>query len=206
MRTTSFRSALLAAAAVAAALPAWAQTTAAPPASPPAPAAANPAPANQGARGPGAGGGPGAIFVEVDANKDGRATWDETWRFVEQRFGRADADRDGSLTRQEAEALRPTRRRPEGGNASQPSPEQAARRARFGDMMFRGIDANRDGRLTLDEVRPQVEARFRGLDADGDNAVSRSELPQGRQGPRHGRGTQGQGTQGQGTQAPAAPR
>jgi len=199
MRTT-VRSALLAAAALAAALPAWAQTTAAPPASPP---AANPPAANGGAPH-----GPGALFDEVDANKDGRATWDETWRFVQGRFGRADADRDGSLTRQEADALRPARRRQDGGT---PSPEQTARYARFGDMMFRGIDANRDGRVTLDEVRPMVEARFRGLDADGDNAVSRSEIPQGRHGSRHGRGTQGQGTpgqgtQGQGTQAPAAPR
>lgn len=192
---TSFRTALLAAAAMAAALPAaWAQ-----PASPP--AGANPPAATaQGGRGPG-----GAMFDEVDGNKDGRVTWDEAWGFVQRRFAAADSDRDGGLSRQEADALRPAwrGRRQEGGGAAPaapPSADQTARRARFGDMMFRSIDANRDGRVTLDEVRPMIEARFRGLDADGDNSVTRNELPQRRQGPRHG-GGQGQG--GQGSQAPA---
>jgi hypothetical protein len=191
---TRFRSALLAAAALAAAVPALAQTAA------PTPPAAG---ANQGARGPGPRG-PGALFDEMDKNKDGRVTWDEAWTFVQGRFNAADADRDGGLTRQEADALRPAGgRRREG--AAQPSAEQAARRARFGDVLFRGMDANRDGRVTLDELRPMVEARFRGFDADGDNAVERSELPQRREGPRD-QGGQGQRGQGQGEQAPAAPR
>ena len=185
MRTT-FRSALLAAAAVAAALPAWAQPAASPPS----------AAANQGTRGP------GALFDEIDANKDGRATWDETWTFVQRRFNSADADRDGGLTRQEAEALRPANRRgggAQGGGgagATPPTADQAARQSRFGDVVFRSIDANRDGRVTLDEVRPAIEARFRGLDADADNSVTRNELPQRRQGPR----------QNGGQAAPAAPR
>ena len=196
---TTFRSALLAATAAAAALPAWAQ-----PATPP-PAASSPAAAaNQGPRGP------GAIFDEMDANKDSRVTWDEAWAFVQRRFNAADADRDGGLTRQEADALRPANRRPggpqgSGGNAGTPA-EQAARQSRFGDVVFRGVDANRDGRVTLDEVRPAIEARFRGLDADGNNAVERSELPQRRVGGPRQHGGQGQGGgQNQGGQTPAAP-
>ena len=193
---TTFRSALLAAALVAA-LPALAQ-----PAAPPSAAGG----ANQG--GPR---GPGALFEEMDANKDSRVTWDETWAFVQRRFNAADADKDGGLTRQEADALRPANRRPggpQGGGGAAPAVDQAARMSRFGDVVFRGVDANRDGRVTLDEVRPAVEARFRGLDADGDNAVERSELPQRRQGggPRHGGGGHGgQGGQNQGGQTPAAP-
>lgn len=191
---TAFRSALLAAAAVAVALPALAQ----------APAPTPPAGAAPG----GNARGPGFLFDQMDGNKDDRVTWDEAWRYAQQRFGAADADRDGGLTRQEADALRPAGRRPDG--AGQPSPEQAARRARFGDMMFRGLDANRDGRVTLDEVRPALEARFRGLDANADNAVSRSELPQRRGGPRGGgQGAAGQaptGGQPKADGAPAAPR
>ena len=185
---TTFRSALLAAAAMAAALPALAQPTASPPAA---------GGANQG--GPR---GPGALFDEMDANKDSRVTWDEAWAFVQRRFNAADADKDGGLTRQEADALRPANRRPGGpqGGGAAPNAEQTARMSRFGDVVFRSIDANRDGRVTLDEVRPAIEARFRGLDADGDNAVERGELPQRRQGPRQN------GGQGQGDQAPAAPR
>ena len=197
MRTT-FRSALLAAVAVAASLPAALAQPASPPAQPP--AATNPPPAGQQGRGPG-----GAVFDDMDGNKDGRVAWDEAWAFVQRRFAAADADRDGALTRQEADALRPARggRRPQGGPAGgtqAPSPDQAARGSRFVDVVFRSIDANRDGRVTLDEVRPAVEARFRGLDANLDNAVSRDELPQRRMGPHH-RGGQGPG--GQGGQPPA---
>lgn len=198
MMRTTFRSTMLAAVALAATLPAaWAQ-----PAPPPA-GANTPAAAGQGGRGP------GALFDEVDANKDGRATWDEAWGLVQRRFAAADADRDGALTRQEADALRPmgAGRRPEGGAGRQGTPpaDQAARRTRFGDVVFRSIDANRDGKVTLDEVRPAIEARFRGLDADGDNAVTRNELPQRRQGPRPGGGA-GQGGANPGGQAPTPPR
>ena len=201
---TSFRATLLAVATLAVALPAaWAQ-----PASPPAGAATPPAATGQGPRGPGHGGpghgGPGraaAVFDEMDGNKDSRVTWDEAWSFVQRRFAAADTDRDGGLSRGEADALRPSggRRRAEGSAnapATPPTPEQEARRGRFGDMMFRSIDANRDGRVTLDEVRPMIEARFRGLDADADNAVSRAELPQRRQGPRPNGGPSQQGGQG----------
>ena len=193
---TTFRSALLAAAAMAAVLPAaWAQPAASPP------AAASPGGASQQGRGPAG----GALFDEMDGNKDSRVTWDEAWGFVQRRFASADADRDGGLTRQEAEALRPGRgggRRQEGGAApaAPATPEQAARRARFGDVVFRSLDANRDTRVTLDEIRPSVEARFRGLDANADNAVARDELPQRRQGPRQGGGPA------QGGQAPAPAR
>lgn len=192
--TNTFRSALLAAAALAAATPAWAQQPASPPA----------------ATGSGQGGGargPGALFEQMDGNKDDRVTWDEAWRYVQQRFAAADADRDGGLTRQEAEALRPTgggRRREGNGSATAPTPEQTARWSRFGDVVFRGLDANRDSRVTLDEVRPAVEARFRGLDADADNAVSRTELPQRRGGGPRPQNGAGQGNQG--GQPPAAPR
>lgn len=199
---TKFRYALLAAAAMAATAPAWAQ-----PASPP-PAATPPA-ANAPAAGPD-GRGPGAMFDRIDANKDDKVTWDEAWGFVQGRFRSADTDRDGALTRQEADALRPTGGRrgggPQGGNAA-PSAEQSARMSRFGDMMFRGVDANRDGRVTLDEVRPMVEARFRGLDANADNAVARSEVPQRRSGGGGGGGRSNGGpAQGQTQAPPATPR
>ena len=118
----TFHSALLAAAALATALPTLAQPANPPPA------------AGQGPRGP------AVIFDQMDANKDDRVTWDEAWGFVQRRFAAADADRDGGLTRQEADALRPMGgRRAEGAGGGQqpaPSPEQAARRARFGHEMY----------------------------------------------------------------------
>lgn len=109
------------------------------------------------------------LFDRVDADRDGRATWNETWGYVQARFAEADRDRDGGLTTEEMSAMRP------GGAEARPgrgSPE-----AEFGAAMFRGLDADRDQRVTLNELRPAIEARFRALDANGDNAVARDELP-----------------------------
>ena len=111
-----------------------------------APALAQPAPPPGG---PGAGPrgerGPGAMFGLVDTNKDGKVTWEEGWAFVQQRFAAADPDKDGRLNQQEMEAarLRPGPGRPERAEGPQ--------HARMVGMMFRGLDANRDGVVTLEE-------------------------------------------------------
>jgi len=137
-----------------------------------APALAQPAPPPGG---PGAGPrgerGPGAMFGLVDTNKDGKVTWEEGWAFVQQRFAAADPDKDGRLTQQEMEAarLRPGPGRPERAEGPQ--------HARMVGMMFRGLDANRDGVVTLEEIKPMAEARFRAFDANGDGAVTRDEIP-----------------------------
>ncbi len=159
------------------------------------PAMAQPAPgAGQGGRERG-GHGMDAMFQQIDANKDGRVVWDEAWGFVQQRFNEADRDRDGGLTLAEMQAMRMMG----GGRAGRPGGEAASgpERGAFGGMMFRAVDADRDGRVTLTEMRPLVEARFRSLDANGDNAVSRDEVPQG-----HHRGPRGD----RAALAPATPR
>ena len=136
------------------------------PAAPPAPPPGGPAAGPRGDRGP------GAMFNQIDANKDGKVSWEEGWIFIQQRFAAADPDKDGSLTQKEMEAarLRPGAGGPEAGP---PGPQ----RERMVGMMFRGLDANRDGVVTLEEIRPMAEARFRAFDANGDGAVTRDELP-----------------------------
>jgi Ca2+-binding EF-hand superfamily protein len=176
------RAALLGTATLALALPALAQT---------APGqGAGPA---QAQRGPGPHG-LAAVFDRADTNKDGKVTWDEAWNYVQQRFNAADTNHDGALSQEEMAAAWPGGRRR--GNAEVP-PERAAQHARMTGMMFRGLDANRDGRVTLDEIRPVAEARFRAFDANGDNVITRDELPQR---PPH-RGRPGQA----GQAAPATP-
>ena len=41
---------------------------------------------------------------------------------------------------------------------------------------MRKLDADRDGRVTLPELRPFAEAMFRARDANGDDALTREEL------------------------------
>jgi hypothetical protein len=60
-----------------------------------------------------------------------------------------------------------------------------------GAMMLRFLDANSDGRVALDELRPMAEAWFRARDADSDGFLSRDEV-------RHMRGDRGPGGQGRG--------
>ncbi len=188
----TFRMALLGTALLAAA-PALAQPAPAPAAPPPA-APGSPPGTPPGPRGDRADRGPGAMFNQIDTNKDGKVTWDEAWAFIQQRFAAADPDKDGSLTQKEMEAARLRPGRPEGGpmgghmGGAMGGP-MGPQRERMVGMMFRGLDANRDGVVTLEEIRPMAEARFRAFDANGDGAVTRDELPTPPAHPRrHGHG------------------
>lgn len=171
------------------------------PAAPPAaaaPTATAPTAATSAAPAPG-----GRLFALMDANHDGRVTWDEAWTFITARFNTADADHSGGLTLQEFSTLRMGHRpegRPEGrdGRRGGPAPE---RMEAMRSAMFRSLDANSDGVVTLAEIQPFAQARFRALDANGDGAVTRDELP------RHGRHDRHHGHRGERGEraAPAAP-
>ncbi len=131
----------------------------------------------------------GRMFELFDGNRDGRVVFDEAWAFVTTRFATADADRSGGLSLQEFVTMRMRRgdaptasptSSPTASPTSSPtaSPERAARMEQMRSGMFRALDANSDGQVTLAEIRPAVEARFRAADANADGAVAREELPQ----------------------------
>lgn len=132
------------------------------------------------------------MFELLDANRDGRITFEEAWLFATARFTAADADRSGGLSLQEFGGLRMGR-----ADAPTPPPERAARMEQRRGAMFRALDANSDGQVTLDEIRPAMQARFRAADANADGAVARDELPQSghhQMGHHHGpRGERGPG-------------
>ena len=112
------------------------------------------------------------MWGQLDTNNDGRITRDEGMAWLQGRFQQADTDRDGAISLAEMQAVRGSH-----GTGPAAAPAQDGRRAEMRAALFRGLDANSDGRVTMDEVRPAVEARFRAADANNDGAVTRDELP-----------------------------
>jgi Ca2+-binding EF-hand superfamily protein len=114
------------------------------------------------------------LFNEADANRDGRITAEEGWAAFSARFGRADANGDGGVSWEEFRAY--AQAQAAANNRPVPAGDQGARMDARGQAFFRAMDADRDGRLTLAEIRPFAEAMFRARDTNGDGALTREEL------------------------------
>ncbi|ONG43245.1 hypothetical protein BKE38_28925, partial [Pseudoroseomonas deserti] len=144
---------VLGASLVATSLPAFAQASAPTP-------APNPQTQVQVERGPR---GPARLLAMADADRDGRVTETEALSALSARFAEADANKDGGLTKEELTAFLQSQwqaHRPEGERRA---PSERARQAMDNrlDAMFRAADADRDGRVTMDEIRPIALALFR---------------------------------------------
>jgi Ca2+-binding EF-hand superfamily protein len=110
-------------------------------------------------------GNPEEMFTRLDANGDGKITLDEVpdraKTIVEQMLERAGKGKDGSISKEDylkaVAQLRPGAGNPAGGAPGGPQ---------FGnpEEMFKRMDANGDGKVTLDEVperaRPIIERMF----------------------------------------------
>lgn len=113
-------------------------------------------------------------FDTLDANKDGAIDRvDRELRGKQHRdawFAKADADKDGKLTRAEIDQAHAARRA-----------ESGQRRQARMDARFAAADANKDGRLSRDEVKDsRLASRFDALDANKDGSLSRDELAAGK--------------------------
>ena len=113
-------------------------------------------------------------FDTMDANKDGVIDrTDRELRGKQRReawFAKADADKDGKLTRAEIDQADVARR----------AEFQQRLQARM-DERFAASDANKDGRLSRDEVKDsRLAGRFDALDTNKDGVLSKDELAAGK--------------------------
>ncbi len=115
----------------------------------------------------------GAAFETLDADGDGRITRAEAEAMAAGRMAAADTDGDGALSLAEIEAHGAARAK-----------ERAAR-------MMERLDADKDGRLTAEEMRAGKRAgrMFDRADADGDGVITKAEFDEAREKMRrrHGR-------------------
>jgi Ca2+-binding EF-hand superfamily protein len=123
----------------------------------------------------------GDLFSKLDKNKDGFVTADEVQESQKALFERlvrnADKDGDKKLSKEEFQAgLKPDEApkqplaggQPPGGRpgAGQFNPQE----------IFNRFDANKDGKLSKDELPPRLQENFARLDANGDGFLSQEEF------------------------------
>ncbi|MCY4393679.1 MAG: EF-hand domain-containing protein [Rhodospirillaceae bacterium] len=98
------------------------------------------------------------MFDRADANKDGKVTRAEFTAARSARFAGIDANKDGALEVSELRAWKRT----------WPS------RAR--DARFKALDADGDGKIGVEEFVAQRKAQFTGIDSDKNGAVDKAEF------------------------------
>jgi len=114
----------------------------------------------------------GEAFARADANNDGKVTRDEANAWLAARFAEIDANKDGGLTPEEIRAFYSARR----GEGRGPPEGMRERMETRQSARFRFVDADLDGIITLPELRVMADAMFRSMDADGDGALARTEV------------------------------
>ncbi|GGA08681.1 hypothetical protein GCM10011498_05750 [Amylibacter cionae] len=108
--------------------------------------------------------------------KEGRKDWGEKRADRGQMFDKLDTDNNGSLSKEEFEA------------AQMHHGKRDGRKAHRGDRMMAKMDANKDGKITRDELGTKMADRMiKHLDTDGDGKISKAEAEAGH-GKKHGRG------------------
>lgn len=144
----------------------------------------------------GEGGAEGAQMVErlleMDANKDGKLQKDELPERLQSMFARGDKNSDGVLDKEEMMA---TVRDRVGGPGGPGAPGGGAPGFNLDQMMERA-DADKDGKLSGDEIPPFMKGRLEQIDTNKDGALDRAELEASAARMRGGRG--GEGGRGEG--------
>ena len=113
------------------------------------------------------GGGERVSFEQLDANGDGALTQEEMAAHGAKRFADADTDGDGFLSAEELAEVAKAR-------AGKRAEKRSAK-------MLKHLDANDDGKLSADEMKPSEERmakRFERADKNDDGQLSQEEFEQ----------------------------
>jgi len=120
-------------------------------------------------------------FARLDSNRDGfvtkaemetaKANWRENAperaeKRQSKRFDRLDSNDDGSISRSEFDSAH-------GKSADH---KRMMRHGGFAGHMFEMADANKDGRVSLQEATTAAAAHFDGADANHDGTLTREEM------------------------------
>lgn len=124
------------------------------------------------------------IMRALDVNGDGTISAEEI-ADASKNLKKLDRDGDGQLTLAE---LRPAGGPPGAAGGSLAPRDRGAMMA----QMFERRDANKDGKLTGDEIPPQMAGRLERIDANGDGAIDQEELKKMQEAMRGGRPEAGQ--------------
>lgn len=116
--------------------------------------------------------GSGERFKKADKNGDGKLSKDEVPAEAWEKIGKFDKDGDDAVSKKEIEAGfaaaggSPGKMRDGRGGGSTGGP----------DAIFAKMDENKDGKLSKDEVPPEMWNRLSNADEDADGNVSKAEL------------------------------
>ena len=113
-------------------------------------------------------------LMQMDANTDGKLSKDEVPERLQSLFARADKNQDGALDKEEIMAT--SRERAGGGDRPGASPEgQGGPGGDFIGQMMERADADKDGKLTGDEIPEFMRERLSQADTNSDGSLDKAE-------------------------------
>lgn len=117
--------------------------------------------------------GHGAAMMRADANKDGTITRAEFLAKADARFAKIDANGDGQISADEMKSQMNKHGMKHDAGAMGGMGEM---REKMHARMLQRVDTNKDGKISRDEMHAQATARFDRLDANRDGKIDKDEM------------------------------
>ena len=113
------------------------------------------------------------VMAIMDTNGDGKITMDEATEEIRTGFGFIDRSGDGGIDVKEAQAIADyaKNRQSQSKAKAQVKPVPKAAAAPTAEQIMSFLDANRDGKITLDEAPEDIKTGFAFVDQNGDGGI-----------------------------------